>query len=153
MSYEIIMASEKKHYKDLITVLESYSSDPMGLSGGLPEAIAKNILHDLPQMPQCLVFLGYDQKQIAGGAVCFEVYSTFLGKKALNIHDLAVLPAYRGQGLGRKLLKTIEAYSCQKKMGRLTLEVRHDNEIAKGLYSALGYSSGKAPMEFWVKKL
>lgn len=153
MSFKIIQACDSSHYHDFITVLESYSAGPMGLSQGLPEKVKQSLITDLPQMPQCLIFLGYHNDSIAGGALCFEVYSTFLGRKALNIHDLAVIPSFRGQGLGRLLLQAVENYARTSNMGRLTLEVRQDNEVARKLYHSLGYSGGEAPMDFWVKKM
>ena len=51
------------------------------------------------------------------------------------------------------LFAAIEAQAAQLGAGRVTLEVRKDNEAARALYAALGYGAGDAPMEFWGKAL
>jgi ribosomal protein S18 acetylase RimI-like enzyme len=35
----------------------------------------------------------------------------------------------------------------------VSLEVRTDNEIARGLYQSLGFGTGFAPLEFWLRPL
>jgi len=59
--------------------------------------------------------------------------------KEVDIHNLAVHPAYRRQGIGRSLLSS--AIDSAKGQGskRVTLEVRKSNQAAQQLYHTLGF--------------
>jgi ribosomal protein S18 acetylase RimI-like enzyme len=52
---------------------------------------------------------------------------------------MGVLPEYRGQGLGRRLLEACIERSWANGLTRIDLEVRTDNERAVRLYRALGF--------------
>lgn len=52
---------------------------------------------------------------------------------------MGVLPAYRGQGLGRRLLEACIARSWANGLTRIELEVRVDNLRAARLYEKLGF--------------
>ena len=63
-----------------------------------------------------------------------------------DVNNIAVLSAYRGQGLGVVLMQ--ELHKACKELGgtRMTLEVRAGNAAAIALYEELGYkSSGVRP--------
>ena len=56
------------------------------------------------------------------------------------------------------LLERIEAKARELKCCRLTLEVREDNLVARGLYRKAGFEEvvagpERAPLEFWHKPL
>lgn len=53
---------------------------------------------------------------------------------------MGVLPAYRGQGIGRRLLQACIAKAWSKGLTRIVLEVRADNERAIRLYHSLGFA-------------
>jgi [ribosomal protein S18]-alanine N-acetyltransferase len=59
-----------------------------------------------------------------------------------HITNIAILPEYRGKGLGEKLL--VAVMDTAKSLGAetLTLEVRVSNNVAKGLYRKLGFQDG-----------
>jgi ribosomal protein S18 acetylase RimI-like enzyme len=57
----------------------------------------------------------------------------------LNIHDIAVLPAWRGRGIARRLLDAITQHASALGCCRLTLEVRGDNTPARALYRRAGF--------------
>ncbi|MBN2442989.1 MAG: GNAT family N-acetyltransferase [Spirochaetales bacterium] len=154
MMFTIIKAKpDVKQLEDMIIVLESYMKDPMGAASSYTGIMKERLIRDLLQCSNLALFLGYSGSNIAGTAVCFIVYSTFLAKPALNIHDLAVLPDFRKKGLGRQLLQTVETFSLSENMGRITLEVRRDNTYARNLYQQMGYQAGNPPLDFWVKPL
>ena len=52
---------------------------------------------------------------------------------------MGVLPAYRGRGIGRRLLEACIAKAWDQGITRIELEVRADNEPAIALYRALGF--------------
>ena len=76
-----------------------------------------------------------------GPESCFVGFSTFLARPLINIHDLAVLPTHRGQGVGRLLLEHVAAKGTALGCCKLTLEVRADNYPARRLYEAVGFEN------------
>lgn len=52
---------------------------------------------------------------------------------------LAVVPAWRRLGVGRRLLEDCLAALARAGVGRIFLEVAADNTAARGLYSAAGF--------------
>lgn len=58
---------------------------------------------------------------------------------ALRLYSLAVGKAARGQGLGAKLLRKVEAMARERGCESVRLEVAAGNAAAIGLYQKLGY--------------
>lgn len=58
---------------------------------------------------------------------------------AARLYSLVVDPDRRRQGLGQALLAGAEAAACARGRHSLSLEVRHDNQAALGLYLRAGY--------------
>lgn len=83
--------------------------------------------------------------------ICTVVYkfSTFSAAPTMNIHDIAVLPEHRGQGIGRKLLDTAEVVARKRGCARMNLEVLDQNP-ARRLYERAGY---EAKSTYMVKPL
>jgi [ribosomal protein S18]-alanine N-acetyltransferase len=59
-----------------------------------------------------------------------------------HITNIAVLPDFRGIGLGEKLLTAVMETAKNLGAETLTLEVRVSNHVAKGLYRKLGFQDG-----------
>ena len=53
---------------------------------------------------------------------------------------MGVLPVYRGQGIGKRLLQACITKAWSKGLTRIELEVRADNELAIRLYQSLGFA-------------
>lgn len=75
--------------------------------------------------------------EMAGRIVGYIIYWQL--PKEVDIHNLAVHPAYRRQGIGRSLLSS--AIDSAKGQGSncVTLEVRKSNQAAQQLYYSLGF--------------
>jgi ribosomal protein S18 acetylase RimI-like enzyme len=127
------------HQEAIVYLINAYARDPMGDGRDLPMAVQDRLIPGLRQHPTTLVFLALDGQEPVGIAVCFLGFSTFAARPLINIHDLAVMPAHRGRGVGRLLLEQVEAKGRQLGCCKLTLEVRADNHRAQRLYQQLGF--------------
>jgi len=58
---------------------------------------------------------------------------------SLHIMELAVRRAYRGKGVGKLTLRTMEKLARKRGAKRITLEVAVSNEVALSLYEKEGY--------------
>ncbi|HEX5615444.1 MAG TPA: GNAT family N-acetyltransferase [Acidimicrobiia bacterium] len=79
---------------------------------------------------------------VAGFALWFRNFSTFLGRPGIWLEDLFVRPEHRGSGHGRALLT--ELFS--RTTGRVEWAVLDWNESAQGFYRTLDAS----PVDGWT---
>ena len=75
--------------------------------------------------------------EVAGMAIWFLNYSTWLGAHNLYLEDLYVRPQHRGTGAGRLLLQTLAAICVERGYRRLEWWVLDWNP-ARDFYAALG---------------
>ena len=88
--------------------------------------------------PAAEVILAYDDRTPVGFALFFHNFSTFLGQPGLYLEDLFVVPAWRGRGVGRRLLKQLASIAIERGCGRMEWCVLDWNESAIGFYRRLG---------------
>jgi ribosomal protein S18 acetylase RimI-like enzyme len=141
-----------QHQEAIVSLINAYARDPMGNGQDLPAEVRERLIPGLRQHPTTLVFLAFDGEKPAGVAVCFLGFSTFAARPLINIHDLAVLQEYRGQGVGRLILGRVEAKGWELGCCKLTLEVRDDNHRAQRLYQKAGFgamSTGHGAVRNW----
>ncbi len=122
-----------------LAVLDSYAADEMGGTTPLDPDVRRRLVPALREQPNALVLLAFEAQRPIGVATCFFGFSTFAARQLLNVHDLAVLPACRGRGVGRALLTAAEEHARARGCAKLTLEVREDNARARGLYEERGF--------------
>ena len=85
--------------------------------------------------------------QVAGFALWFLSYSTWLGRHGIYLEDLYVRPERRGQGHGRALLAELARICVERGYGRLEWSVLDWNAPARRLYESLGAGS----VDEWVR--
>jgi len=90
--------------------------------------------------------LAYVDDEPAGFAVYFFSFSTFLAKPGLYLEDLYVKPEWRGRGIGRALLAHLARIAVDRGCGRMEWSVLNWNELAIGVYGAIG----ARPMTEWT---
>ena len=127
------------HQEAVLQLVNNYARDPMGNSQDLPQDVYTRLIPGLQAHPTTLIFLAYRGDEAVGIAVCFRGFSTFAAKPLINIHDLAVNPDCRGQGIGRLLLQRVEHTAREFGCCKLTLEVQLNNTVAQGLYFGVGF--------------
>jgi len=149
--------NDPAHCAGIVDVLDSYASDPVGGGKPLSRDVRERLVAGLRDHPTALVLLAFADQRPVGVAVCFFGFSTFAARPLLNIHDLAVVPDCRGNGIGRALLSAAEAHARRRGCCKLTLEVQDDNRRARALYESFGFADfivgNSAPTRFLSKPL
>jgi GNAT superfamily N-acetyltransferase len=84
-----------------------------------------------------------DGGEVAGMALWFPTFSTFLGQPGIWLEDLFVRPAHRRRGHGRALLAELRSMTD----GRVEWDVLDWNTPAQEFYDQLG----AAPMDGWTR--
>jgi GNAT superfamily N-acetyltransferase len=90
------------------------------------------------ERPYAEVVLAELDGQVAGFALFFHNFSTFLARPGIYLEDLFVRPAFRGHGVGKALLSHLAQLAVQRGCGRLEWSVLDWNVDAIGFYEKLG---------------
>ncbi len=138
---EIINAdlSNSSHSEILINLLDIYAQDPMGGGKGLSEYVKTNLVSSLREKAGIHVIFAFSNGEAAGLLIAMEGFSTFACQPLLNIHDVVVVPEYRGQGIAALMLQAAEKIALQIGCCKLTLEVLEGNAVAKSVYARFGF--------------
>jgi len=84
---------------------------------------------------------------VAGFAVYFANYSTWLGRHGIYLEDLYVSPQFRGVGAGKALLREVARIAVSQGCGRMEWSVLNWNEPAIRVYEAIG----GVPQSEWTR--
>lgn len=84
-----------------------------------------------------VIFAVEDGKEV-GFALYFHNFSTFLGRAGIYLEDLFVLPAFRGKGYGKALLKELAKITVERGCGRLDWSCLNWNKPSIEFYLSLG---------------
>jgi ribosomal protein S18 acetylase RimI-like enzyme len=139
--------------ESIVALLDMYCRDEFGDGFPLSDEARTNLIPGLQGHAGSRVFLAAEAGRDIGLAICFVGFSSFRGKRLLNIHDIAVDPKARGRGVGRALLAAIDAEARALDCCRITLEVRSDNLLAQRTYLKDGFQPSDPQSWFWTKKL
>lgn len=88
------------------------------------------------------VLIAEEDGEVAGFALYFLTFSTFLGRSGIWLEDLFVRERFRGRGLGKELLSELRSLTD----GRVEWAVLDWNEPSIAFYRSLG----AAPVEGWT---
>ncbi len=160
MKIKLILADyhNEQQAKDLLMLLNGYAIDPMGGAEELSDFVKDNLIKVMASRQDVFTVLCYVDDEPAGLINAIEGFSTFAAKSVMNIHDVTVLPKYRGLGLSEKMFSEVEALAISRGCCKLTLEVLEGNKIAQNAYEKYGYSGYELDPEmgkaiFWQKKI
>ena len=88
--------------------------------------------------PSCECVIAEEEEKPIGFALYFTTFSTFLCKPGLYLEDLFVIPAARGKGYGKSLLKHLASLAKARDCGRFEWRVLDWNEPSIRFYKSLG---------------
>lgn len=136
--------SRPEHQEAVVAMTAAYALDEMGNGRPLPPEVLDRLVPGLRAHPTTIVLLASLDGVAVGIATCFLGFSTFAARPLINVHDLAVLPAYRGRGIGQALLRAVEAEARERSCVKITLEVLENNHRARALYERAGLAQAAA---------
>jgi GNAT superfamily N-acetyltransferase len=139
MKLEFADLSLAQDAADLVMLLDAYARDPVGGGLALSAEVKERLVRDLAGRAGTLVLLAKIGAGAVGAAIAFEGYSTFAAAPLLNVHDVIVLPAYRGRGIAAALLERLESEARAAGCCKLTLEVLEENQRARRVYARAGF--------------
>jgi [ribosomal protein S18]-alanine N-acetyltransferase len=98
-------------------------------------------LHELERNRVATLWVARGEREGAAGATSPVVgyLCLWVVEDEVHVTNLAVDPAWRGEGIGRRLLGTLLAHHRASGARRAFLEVRPDNAWARRLYHGLGF--------------
>jgi GNAT superfamily N-acetyltransferase len=88
------------------------------------------------------VLIAEVEGRVAGMALWFPTFSTFLGRAGIWLEDLYVRPEHRGEGIGTSLLRQLRSMTG----GRVEWNVLDWNERAIEVYRGIG----ARPVDGWT---
>ena len=88
--------------------------------------------------PSCECLIAEEDSKPVGFALYFTTFSTFLCKPGLYLEDLFVIPAARGKGCGKSVLKKLAGIAKERDCGRFEWRVLDWNEPSIQFYKSLG---------------
>jgi [ribosomal protein S18]-alanine N-acetyltransferase len=100
------------------------------------DRMSRRSLHRHVQSPTADVLVACHDRQAVGYAVVFYRRSTPVAR----LYSIATLPAARGKGVARALLRASERSARRRGCSAMRLEVRTDNAPAIRLYELEGYA-------------
>ncbi|BAX79252.1 GNAT family N-acetyltransferase [Labilibaculum antarcticum] len=151
LSYSFVELNldDQNHQTALFNLMNTYMLDRMGCEKPLHVDSFQDLVKGLKNQANYIGVL----VKIDGGYIalanCFVNFSTFQMSSLINIHDLIVLPDYRGKGVGRFLMQSVKAIARNRDCCKITLEVRNDNQTAQNLYLSEGFKECSPSMYFW----
>ena len=146
------------HARAVVDLLDAYASDPYGGAQPLAAAVKHNLIAALSQRAGAFSILAFVDSVAVGLANCFEGFSTFRCAPLINIHDLMVLPAFRGHGIAQRMMAAVEVVAQERGCCKITLEVLEGNHHAQRVYTKMQYAAYQLGAEhgsalLWQKNL
>lgn len=84
--------------------------------------------------------------ELAGYAIYFFTFSSFVGRAGIWLEDVYVRPQFRNRGAGRKLIEAVAQIGAERNCGRFEWTALNWNEHALDFYERLGARK----MDEWV---
>jgi GNAT superfamily N-acetyltransferase len=145
---EEVIAIEQNLMKALFG--RDFSSPEFDQHDSIESSGIANTPHGQPALYAFVVEDPEDSDQLAGMAIWFLNYSTWDGSHGVYLEDLYVRPQYRGQGMGKALMKRLAQVCIENDYSRFQWWVLDWNQPAIEVYRAMG---AKAMDEWTVHRV
>ncbi len=132
--------ADPRHAHAVVALLDAYARDPAGGGEPLSAFARQRLVPELAARPTAFSVLAFMAEQPVGLVNCIEGFSTFACKPLVNVHDVVVMPALRGAGIGQRMLERVEQIARSRGACKLTLEVLSGNRSAIRLYERSGFA-------------
>ena len=88
---------------------------------------------------ESVIFLALDGDAVAGFVQLYPSFWSVAACRSWILNDLYVAPAFRGRGVGRKLMERARAHAIETGAGGMSLATERTNATAQRLYESLGW--------------
>jgi aminoglycoside 3-N-acetyltransferase I len=107
------------------------------------EADSKDIpttayLEKLLKNPAFVCYAAIYNKQVIGGLTAYELPMYHAECSEMFIYDIAVFPQFQKKGVGKALLKAVNAYSAQRNIQVMFVDAAQDDHNALEFYRSTG---------------
>ncbi len=82
--------------------------------------------------------LAHENGVVAGYAIYFFTFSSFLGRRGVWLEDVYVRPPFRHRGVGRRLIEVVARIGTEHNCGRFEWTVLNWNQAALEVYQKMG---------------
>jgi len=132
--------------------IQSISNFELGYDVNLD--IVKKQIRKLTNDNKHHIIIGFENKQTSKiiGFVHAELYESLYMDTGLNILGLAVDSNFQGQGIGKKLMSSIEDYALKNNISYIRLNSNVRRIDAHKFYESIGYVCDKTQKRL-IKKL
>ena len=141
---EEVIATELDLMKALFG--RDFSSPEFDQHDSISTSGSANTPHGQPAVDAFVIEDPNDSDQLAGMAIWFLNYSTWDGTHGVYLEDLYVRPQFRGQGMGKALMKRLAQVCIDNDYSRFQWWVLDWNQPAIEVYRAMGAKS----MDEWT---
>lgn len=117
----------------LVRALAEYERIP-----GPDDAAAERLMADVLTGRHFDLLLAESDGRVAGYALFFFTYSTFLARPSLYLEDLFVLPTYWRCGIGTAFMRRLATLAVERGCGRFEWTVLDWNHRAQDFYASMG---------------
>jgi GNAT superfamily N-acetyltransferase len=88
--------------------------------------------------PAAGALLALQGGELAGYAIYFFTFSSFVGRRGIWLEDVYVRPQFRQHGLGRRLIESVARVGVARSCGRYEWTALNWNKTALDFYKKLG---------------
>ena len=158
MQVRIADYQNQSHADTIVELMSIYALDPMGGGNVLSDFSQQNLIDALHNIQGAFTVLAYSAEKAVGLVNCMPGFSTFSCLPLINIHDVIVVPQFRGRNLNAQMFSLVEEKAISLGCCKITLEVLEGNKSARKAYQKFGFTGyeldpAMGQALFWEKKL
>lgn len=119
----------------LLTLIREMAAFEKLAATATEESLQAALFGDVPAAHTLLVFV---DDTAVGYAIYFYSFTSMMGRRALWLDDLFVVPAFRGKGIGKALMAYLARIAVENRCARFEWIVLDWNTAAIEFYQRLG---------------